>query len=99
LAAAGISHRARGFEQNDLIALELARVVLIAPFVVDNLVIDARKEAGPVVVIVLRPAFERMIVALRAVELRAEKDTRCAFRARDGVAIGAPPIRRRILVG
>ena len=95
----GLVTERRGFEQHDLVALELARVVLVLPLVLHDLVVDAREEPGPVVVIVLRPALERMIVALRAIELRAEEDARGVLRARDRIAIGAPPVRRRILVG
>src|SRR4051812_42759350 len=75
-------------------------VVLVGALVLaGKLVVEAREEARPIVIVVLRPPLEGMIVALRAIELRAEENAGGILRARDRVAIGAPPVGRRVLEG
>ena len=79
-----------------LFADELMLVVVVATTVLKNLVVDPRKDARPVVVIVLRPAIKWMIVALRTLETGAEEQLRRGNRARHGIAVGPIIIRRRI---
>src|SRR5256885_1677021 len=86
-------------DEDDLLTIPFVFVAADFTFVLDDLVFHARKEVGPVVVIVLRPAVERMIVALGALQARAEEHLRRRFGARGGIAVGTVEIRRGTAVG
>src|SRR5439155_21552631 len=99
LARAQILHPTLARDEDDLFAVPFVFVAADFTFVLDDLVFHARKEVGPVVVIVLRPAVERMIVALGALQARAEEHLRRRFGARGGIAVGAVKVRRGTAVG
>src|SRR4051812_13118677 len=73
-AGAGVEDRTARLYQHGLVALELVFVVLVRAFFIGDLVVDPREEIGPVVIVVLGPALEGVVVALRAIKLRAEED-------------------------
>ena len=82
-----------------LFADELVRVELVLAFVVDELVLHAREERGQLMVIVLRPAIERMVVALGTLHADAEKNLGGRLGPAVGVAQGPIVIGGRLVVG
>ena len=72
-AGASVLELAFGRDENNLLALELVFVVVVAPAVFKHLVIHAREDTHPVVIIILRPAVEWVIVALRALHPRPQE--------------------------
>ena len=58
---------------DDLLAVELVLVELVAAVVLDDAVLHAREERRQAVVVVLRPALERVVVALGALQADAEE--------------------------
>src|SRR6266511_3565545 len=76
LAGTRVFHRTLPGDEDDLFAVPLVFVAADFAFVFNDLVIHAREQVGPIVVIVLRPAIEGMVVALGALQSRAEEDLR-----------------------
>src|SRR5436189_2054639 len=68
-------------------------------FVLDHLVVHTGEQVGPIVIIILRPAVEGMIVALGALQARAEKHLRGSLGSRRRVAVGTKVIRGRAALG
>ncbi len=66
-------------ELHDLLANELVLVVLVATLVLFDLVVDLREVVRPAVVVVLRPAVERVVVALRTLQPHAQEELRDRF--------------------
>src|SRR5947207_4152853 len=99
MARVGILHRTFARDENDLLAVPFVFIAADFAFVLNDFVFHARKEVGPVVVIVLRPTVERMIVALGALQTCAEKHLRRRFGAGGGIAVGAVEISRRTDIG
>ena len=60
------------------------------------LALDAVKERGHAVVIILRPPFERMVVTLRALQAGTEEDLRNRLDTIVGVGRGSIKVGRRI---
>ena len=86
-------------KEDDLFADELMAVEFVLAFVVDDLVLDAREEGGKLVVIVLRPAIERVVVALGTLHAHAEKNLGSGLGPGVGVAQGPVVVGSRLLVG
>ena len=68
-----------------MLAFPFMFVAADVALVFDDLVTDAREDGSPIVVIVLRPALVRMVVALGALQARAQKHLRGGFGARGRV--------------
>src|SRR5688500_3483264 len=98
-AGAGIFHFTGGGEENNLFAFKFVPVVVVAAAVFQDFVFHTREDALPIVVIILAPAVERMVVALRALDASAEEKLSGSFGTFDGGAGGAIKIGRRIFVG
>src|SRR5262249_13549055 len=86
-------------QPDDLLAVELVRVEPVAPVVLDNLVLNAREKRRQAVVIVLRPAVERVIVTAGALQAEAEKHLTDRLRPGLRVAEGAVEVRGGLAVG
>ena len=95
---AGICHRVR-LRRHNLLPDELIFIQTIHPFFLNHLIIHPGKHGGPIVVIPLRPAIERMIVALGALEPNAKKYLRGVLGPDHWRAVGPIKIGRRITVG
>ena len=63
-----------------------------------NLVVDPAEDGGPVVIVVLRPAVVRMVVAAGTLQPHAEEQPGRRLAAGERVAIGPIEIGRRIVV-
>src|SRR5690606_18274485 len=79
LARAGVLHFAFAVDVDNLLAVELVLVVAIPPVVFQHLVLHAGENAGPAIVIVLRPAIERVVMALGALQPNAEEELSRSF--------------------
>src|SRR5205807_6100701 len=77
----------------------LMAVELVAAVVLDDAVLDPAEEGGEAVVVVLRPALERVVVALGALEADAEEDLGGGLGAGLRVAQGAVVVGRGPGVG
>ena len=69
---------------DDLFAIELVLVELVFAVVLDDAIVHPAEERGQAVIVVLRPALERMIVALATLQADAEEDLGGGFGARLG---------------
>ena len=96
---AGASPRLRAAIEHDLLAVELVLVELVAAVVLDDAVLDAGEERGQAVIVVLRPAVERVVVALGALQADAEEHLGRRLGARLRIAQGAVVVGRRAAVG
>ena len=76
LARLGVFHAAARFHVDDLFAVELVLVQSVLSDVFQHLVVNFCERTGPVVVVALRPAIERVIVALRALQPSPEEHLR-----------------------
>lgn len=88
-----------GRDEHDLFAAELVGIVIVAPIVAEDLGLDPGEHGGPIVVIVLGPAVERVVVALGAIEAGAEEDLGDGEGAVDGSAVGAMKVGGWMAVG
>src|SRR5436189_1779747 len=98
LSGAEVFYSAGTRGKNHLLAFPFVLVTADVALVLDDLVAHARERRGPIVVIVLRPAFVGMVVALGALQACAQEDLRHGFRARDRIAIRAIIVRCRISI-
>ena len=73
-------------------------VEIVAAIVLQNFVVHTREDTRPIVIIILAPAIERMIVALRTLQTNAKEHLRCGLRPRHGIAQRTIIIRRRIQI-
>ena len=83
-------------EEDNLFPDELVAVVIVPASVFQDLVAHAGENTRPVVIIVLCPALVGMVMALRALEARAQKHLCGRLGPFDGCAQGAVEIRRRL---
>ena len=74
---------------------EFQLVVFIAAVIAKNSVIDLVEHGGELVVVILRPAFERVIMAFGATEAGAEKDLSHGFGAQRGLREGGQRVCQR----
>src|SRR5687768_3870881 len=85
--------------EDNLFPFEFVGIVVVLTAVFQDLVLHLSKNGGPTVIVLLRPPIERVIVALRALQARAEKYLSGGFGARGRIAISAIVIGRWIEVG
>ena len=93
-----IPHFADIQHADDLVADKLVLVQFVLALVFDNLVVDPREQRRPLVIVVLRPAIERVVVALSALQSHALEQAADRFRPRDRIAQRTIKVRRRRLV-
>src|SRR5262249_55409895 len=97
--AARVLPFALAVEPDDLFAVELVLVELVAAVVLDDAGLDAGGERGEAVGIVPRPAGERGGVGGGALQAGAAGDLAARLRPRLRVAQGAVEVGRRLRVG
>src|SRR5688500_19962936 len=86
LASARVNHGTRCFDLHDLLTAKFVFVEFGDALVLGLLVVDPGKETGAAMIGILRPALERMVLTLRTIELRAEKQASSNDPTRHGVA-------------
>ena len=99
LARARILHRAFSGDKNDLFTFPFVFIAADFTLILNDLVVEAREQVSPIVIIVLRPTVERMVVALGALQSRAEEHLRGRLGACGWIAAGAIVVGRRRAVG